>query len=213
MKNSKVQQLKALAAILPPGQQVAHMLETWQQADARYWAGKLQPCWLTAGIEAYGHCIGTWRPAARTINVIPALHAVPDAAAGVTIHEMCHQAQTELYGHLDAAQGPRGRWTDTSHRCPSWSRAVEDVIQAEGMDVFCPVWHRSTGNQWHPWVPSSSDWTTWERVAPDATFDGRQLLSFESAKRFAPGRDLSTAAQEAGLATHTAKGDPIDWDL
>jgi hypothetical protein len=217
----KDQQLEALAAILPPTAEVADMLRAWRGADARYWGGCLTPCWLTANIEPYGACIGSWNTITRTLNLVPMLWRSGDlgseglaSVTGVVIHEACHQAQHQLYCHLDAAKGPRGRWTDHSHRCPSWSRAVEDVIQAEDMDVFCPVWHRSSGNQWHPWVPASDDWMTWERADPEAHFNGRRLLSFKGARSFmGPGFTLSGLIETLGLPSETKTGKAIQWDL
>jgi hypothetical protein len=213
----KAAQLKALEMVLPESAEVADMLRAWRRADARYWGGQLKPCWLTAGIEPYGKCIGTWSPHTRTINLVPMLWHRPLAArwvADVVAHECCHQAQSQLYKHLDReAKGPRGRWTDTSHRCPSWSRAVEDVIRADGLDVFCPVWRRSTGNLWHPWVPVTDDWLTWEQADPEATVDGRKLLGFRHARSFGPDLDL-WAAQELQAAMKRANGDePVEWDL
>lgn len=217
----KAHQLEALAAILPPTAEVAQMLAGWRGADARYWGAQLTPCWLTSNIEPYGKCIGSWNSATRTLNVIPRLFsaggpesALMKAAMGVVIHEACHQAQGQLYRHLDQARGPRGRWTDSSHRCPSWSRAVEDVIQAEGLATFCPVWHRSTGNVWRPWVPASADWLTWKRVEPGDTFDGRRLLEMDEARAFmGAGVTLPELLAAAGLETENAKGEPIQWDL
>ena len=130
------------------------------------------------------------------------------------VHEACHQAQNQLYRHLDTAKGPRGKWTDLSHRCPSWSRACEDVIQAEGMNLFVPVWHRSTGNIWNPWVPDSSDWMTWRKVEPSDTFDGRRLASFDYSKSFGPhGLTLTQLIESIGFPTETKKGKPIDWTI
>lgn len=189
----KKQLLFALKAILPSDAKVAGMLAAWCGADARYWNSALSPCWLTANIEKYGRFRGAWSPDSRTINLIPSLWYLDDelsTVAQVLVHETCHQAQTELYLHLDSASGPAS-WFDRSHRCPSWSRACEDVIQAEGMDVFVPVWHRSTGNKWHPWVPDSPDWMKWRRVKPDETFDGRRLLSKKAAMSFHGNTELS----------------------
>lgn len=216
----KEHQIEALQAILPPTAEVADMLRAWRGADARYWAGSLTPCWLTASIEKYGKAVGHWCAATRTLNLVPQLwrseegiDGVPLVVTGVLIHEACHQAQSQLYRHLDAARGPRGRWFDASHRCPSWSRAVEDVIQRDRLDVFCPVWHRSSGNIWHPWVPASDDWMTWERADPEATYDGRRLLSFGEAKYFMPEFTMTDLIEAIGLPTETAKGDPIAWEI
>lgn len=233
----KTHQIEALQAILPPSAEVADMLRAWRGADARYWNGSLTPCWLTANIEAYGACIGSWNPETRTINLIPALwdawtdtfdnHGLPtkirarrlsdDPHSGVChviTHEACHQAQSQLYRHLDAAKGPRGKWFDTSHRCPSWSRACEDVIQREELDLFVPVWHRSTGNTWNPWVPDSADWMTWRKVDPSDTFDGRQLASFDRSKCFGPsGLTLTQLIESIGFPTETNKGKTIDWTI
>lgn len=213
----KQAQLQALQMVLPETAEVADMLRAWRSADARYWAGQLKPCWLTAAIEPYGHLIGSWRPHTRTLNLVPMLWAGAEAerwVAGVVIHECCHQAQGQLYRHLDReAKGPRGRWTDFSHRCPSWSRAVEDVIQTDGLDVFCPAWRRSTGNQWFPWVPVSEDWLTWERADPEATVDGRKLLSFTAARSFTPEVCLEDLVADLGLATESRSGKPVEWDL
>ena len=209
----KAHQLEILAAILPASAEVADMLRFWREADAAYWGSKLTPCWLTANIEKYGKALGTWAPATRTLNLVPMLwpgryidgiKGSLDLVRDVVVHETCHQAQGSFYRHLDAAKGPRGKWFDSSHRCPSWSRAVEDVIRVERMDVFCPVWHRSTGNVWHPWVPASEDWMVWEKADPAATFDGRRLLSFRDSKCFGPGK---------GLAATDENGDPIELDL
>jgi len=217
----KADQLEALQAILPPTAEVADMLRAWRGADARYWGGNLTPCWLSANIEPYGHCIGSWSPSTRTLNLVPSLWAtpaglfgVPSAVAGVVVHEACHQAQVQLYRHLDAAKGPRGKWTDHSHRCPSWARAVEDVIQREAMDVFCPVWRRSTGNLWTPWVPASEDWLAWEKADPLARFDGRKLLGFGEARSFmGSGITLAELVESLQLATETKAGKAIQWDL
>lgn len=193
MLTNKAQLLSALEVILPSDAKVADMLAAWRGADARYWNGALSPCWMTANIAKYGSSTGTWSPCSRTINLIPSLWNHDDelsTVAQVLVHETCHQAQTEFYRDLDSASGPSS-WFDRSHRCPSWSRACEDVIQAEGMDVFVPVWHRSTGNRWHPWVPDSSDWMKWRKVQPDDTFDGRRLLSKDDAMRFEGNKTLS----------------------
>ena len=197
------------------------MLRAWRGADARYWDSSLTPCWLTANIEPYGACIGSWNQKTRTLNLVPMLWQANglagsplQAIAAVLIHEACHQAQHQLHRALDGAHGPRGDWTDRSHRCPSWSRAVEDVIQAEGMNVFCPVWHRSTGNKWHPWVPVSDNWMKWERVEPSAQFNGRRLLNFGEARAFCgPAITLSDLIASMGLPTETASGKQIQWDL
>jgi hypothetical protein len=198
----KTTQLEVLRGLLPAGSEVRQMLDAWAEIDQRYWGADLTPCWMTAGIEPYGKCIGSWSPHTRTLNLVPSLFRMKEPTAavqGVLAHECCHQAQGQLYRHLDQAKGPKGRWTDSSHRCPSWSRAVEDVVQRDGIHVFCPVWHRSTGNCWRPWVPDSSDWMTWKRVEPDATFDGRPLLGFEGARSFAPGVDLQELVAEMFL--------------
>ena len=197
------------------------MLRAWRGADTRYWQGNLTPCWLSANIEPYGKCIGSWNGATRTLNLTPSLWqgavgagGVPSVVTGVVVHEACHQAQDQLYHHLDAAKGPRGKWTDSSHRCPSWARAVEDVIQREAMDVFCPVWRRSTGNQWSPWVPASEDWMTWEKADPLARFDGRKLLGFGEASTFmGAGITLAELVESLELQTETANGKPVQWDL
>lgn len=207
--------------VLPESAEVADMLRAWRGADTRYWGGRLRPCWLTAAIEPYGKCLGSWSPGTRTLNLVPQLWtgpANPDGllryVAGVVIHECCHQAQSQLHRHLDRAAGPRGRWTDHSHRCPSWARAVEDVVQAEGMDVFCPVWRRSTGNTWSPWVPASEDWMLWEQADPEARVDGRRLLSFSEARGFlGVGLTLEELVAGLELATTTAAGKPVQWDL
>jgi len=217
----KEAQLQALQMVLPESAEVADMLKAWRGADARYWGGQLRPCWLTAAIEPYGHCIGSWHPCTRTLNLVPQLwqgptgaDGVPAWVTGVLVHECCHQAQGQLYRHLDReATGPRGRWTDTSHRCPSWARAVEDVVQAEGLDVFCPVWRRSTGNLWHPWVPVSEDWLRWEQADPGARVDGRKLLSFEQARSFTPQVSLEDLVAGLELATVSKAGKPVQWDL
>lgn len=196
-------QLAALAEILPPTAEVALMLQCWRLADQRYWDGQLRPCWLTAGIEPYGKCLGSWDRSARTLNLVPTLFRRGDGGRaivqGVVTHEACHQAQGQLYRHLDAAKGPRGKWFDTSHRCPSWSRVVEDVIRVEAMDVFCPVWHRSTNNRWDAWVPASEDWMQWKKADPNALFDGRRLLSFAECSSFlGPAVSLEQAVQGLG---------------
>jgi hypothetical protein len=218
----KAHQLEALQAILPPTSEVADMLRAWRGADARYWGSSLTPCWLSCGIEPYGKCIGSWAPHSRTLNLIPTLWqtpeglwGVPSAVAGVLVHEACHQAQGQLYRYLDTeAKGPRGRWTDTSHRCPSWARAVEDVVQREGMGVLCPVWRRSTGNLWTPWVPASQDWLTWEQADPDATVDGRRLLTFGEARSFmGAGITLAELVESLDLETIDKRGNPVQWDL
>lgn len=212
----KEAQLQALQMVLPESAEVADMLKAWRGADARYWGGRLRPCWLTAAIEPYGHLLGHHNGSTRTINLVPTLWEAGEAAVwAVLVHEVCHQAQAELYRQLDRkAQGPRGRWTDLSHRCPSWARAVEDVVQAEGLDVFCPVWRRSTGNLWHPWVPVSEDWLLWEQADPEATVDGRKLLSFTAAKCFTPrGMTLAEVVAAAGVKTVGRSGKPVEWDL
>ena len=219
--NLKADQLEALQTILPPTAEVADMLRAWRGADARYWGGNLTPCWLSANIEPYGHCIGSWSPSTRTLNLVPTLWAtpaglfgVPSAVAGVVVHEACHQAQGQLYRHLDAAKGPRGKWTDHSHRCPSWARAVEDVIQREAMGVFCPVWRRSTGNLWTPLVPAAEDWLTSEKADPLAHFDGRKLLGFGEARSFmGSGITLTDLVESLQLATENKAGKAIQWDL
>ncbi|CAK6700985.1 hypothetical protein [Synechococcus sp. CBW1107] len=212
----KAQQLEVLSEVLPPTSEVAAMLGWWREADARYWGGQLRPCWLVSGITPYGHCIGLWSPAARTITLHQSLwNASATAGRGVLVHECCHQAQQELYRHLDTeAKGPGGKWTDTSHRCPSWSRAVEDVIQADGLEVFCPVWRRSTGNQWRPWIPTTTDWLTWEVTSPDKPFDGRRLLTLEESRSFEPNlQPLSQLAETLNLLTETASGKPVEWSI
>ncbi|QNJ03728.1 hypothetical protein [Synechococcus sp. PROS-U-1] len=236
----KRQQMDALQQILPPSAEVASMLKCWAGADVRYWNSNLQPCWLTSNIAKYGKCIGTWTPDTRTLNLVPNLwfhyvdlgHTDKDGnpiktkvrrpaddplhiVSAVVIHEMCHQAQSQFYRDLDAAKGPRGRWFDSSHRCPSWSRACEDVIQVDEMDLFVPVWHRSTGNIWNPWVPDSSDWMKWKQVEPDDTFDGRKLASFDQARAFHPKVDTSIQqlCEEAGIPIEDDKGKPIEWTL
>ena len=222
---TKQLQVEALQAILPETAEVSDMLKAWRGADQRYWGGNLLPCWLTSNIEPYGHCIGTWNEGTRTLNLIPSLwrdaegnrrppEDTLEMVAGVMVHEACHQAQRQIYADLDTATGPK-TWTDTSHRCPSWSRACEDVIQAEGLPWFMPVWHRSTGNQWNPWVPASSDWMTWRKVEPDATFDGRKLIPMMAARCFL-GKStltLSELIESLGFPTLTPKGKPIDWTL
>ena len=220
----KQHQIEALQAILPASAEVADMLRAWRGADARYWNGSLTPCWLTANIEAYGACIGSWNPATRTINLIPSLwqnefgirrvDALTEVT-GVMVHEACHQAQSQLYRHLDAAKGPRCKWFDTSHRCPSWSRACEDVIQAEDLSIFVPVWHRSTGNIWNPWIPDSTDWMTWRKVEPSDTFDGRRLLSKTAAREFMGNTRLTLTQliESIGFPTQTNKGKTIDWTI
>ena len=216
----KEHQIEALQAILPNSAEVADMLRAWRGADARYWKGNLKPCWLTANIEPYGACIGSWSPSTRTLNLIPTLWRRScskslTAVTGVMVHEACHQAQGQLYNHLDKAKGPRGKWTDFSHRCPSWSRACEDVLQGEEMPWFMPVWHRSTGNQWMPWVPDSADWMQWRRVEPDDTFDGRKLISKEAARSFMGNAQLtlSQLIESLRFPTLTKKGKPIEWML
>jgi hypothetical protein len=222
----KKHQLEALQAILPASAEVSDMLRAWRGADARYWGGNLTPCWLTANIEPYGAALGSWSPSTRTLNLIPTLwrengqrpegaEGVLQSVAGVLIHEACHQAQGQLYRHLDAeATGPRGRWTDTSHRCPSWARAVEDVIRTEGIDLFCPVWHKSTGNQWFPWVPVDGDWRRWEKADPEATVDGRQLMGLGQSKQFmGPGLSFSQLIESLGLPLEDGKGKPIPWGI
>lgn len=226
MKQLKKHQIEALQAILPDSAEVADMLKAWRGADAKYWKGNLTPCWLTANIEPYGSCIGTWSPSTRTLNLIPTLwrdkegkRRTPDdpldGVAAVLVHEACHQAQGQFYRHLDGAKGPRGKWFDFSHRCPSWSRACEDVIQAEEMDLFVPVWHRSTGNQWFPWVPASTDWMEWRKVEPDDTFDGRRLASFSEAMHFHHklGLSLSDLVESIGFPLQTKKGKEIQWTI
>jgi hypothetical protein len=217
---SKQRQVEALQSILPPTAEVADMLRVWCAADSRYWDGHLQPCWLTANIEKYGKAVGSFTPSTRTLNLVPQLwrsikgaDGVPAVVTGVIVHEACHQAQDQFYRHLDSARGPRGKWFDTSHRSPSWSRAVEDVIQQDGLDVFCPVWHRSSGNLWHPWVPASDDWMTWERVDPQATFDGRKLLSLHMSKCFMPQISMAELIDAVGLPAETPEGEPIDWAI
>lgn len=210
----KAAQLQAIQMVLPESAEVADMLRAWRAADTRYWGGQLKPCWLTAAIEPYGKRIGHWEPGARTLNLIPTLWADPRAVTCVMVHECCHQAQDQLYRQLDrAAKGPRGRWTDSSHRCPSWSRAVEDVIQTDGLDVFCPVWRRSTGNLWRPWVPVTEDWLTWEQADPDATVDGRRLLGFKAARGFMTGITPEELGRALNPAAGAAENEPVEWDL
>ena len=220
----KQHQIEALQAILTPSAEVADMLRAWRGADARYWNGNLTPCWLTANIEPYGHCIGSWNSGTRTLNLIPTLwqnnygirrlDALTEVT-GVLVHEACHQAQDQFHRHLDTARGPRGKWTDHSHRCPSCSRACEDVIQAENLGIFVPVWHRSTGNIWHPWVPDSDDWMTWRKVNPDDTFDGRRLLPLFAARAFMGNTRLTLTQliESIGFPTEANKGKTIDWTI
>lgn len=215
----KVAQLEVLRAILPPGAEVAQLLKLWQEMDRCYFGAQLRPCWLQVGIEPYGHAIGSWCGATRTLNVVPQLwRRGTDLGGlglvrGVLLHEVCHQAQSQLFQELDQARGPRGKWTDLSHRCPSWSKAVDTVATAEGMDVFCPVWHRSTGNRWFPWVPAEADWSRWERADPQATVDGKRLLSFGESKAFmGPSLTLEELVLELGLPTEE-NGKPVEWSL
>jgi hypothetical protein len=215
----KADQLEALRAILPPTSEVARMLDLWTAADRRYWGAALTPCWLSSNIEPYGKAIGSWAPHSRTLNLVPMLFRSrrPQAESwirGVLVHEACHQAQHQLYRHLDAAKGPRGKWTDKSHRCPSWSRACEDVIQKDGIGLFIPVWHRSSGNLWHPWVPASEDWMTWKRVKPSDTFEGRPLADFDEAKEFLPGGALDELLEELADVATPEDGKPgPGWGL
>jgi hypothetical protein len=82
------------------------------------------------------------------------------------------------------------------------------------MNLFVPVWHRSTGNIWNPWVPDSPDWMTWRRVEPSDTFDGRRLASFDSSKSFGPyGLTLTQLIESIGFPLETKKGKPIDWTI
>jgi hypothetical protein len=198
---TKAAELAVLRGILPEGREVRLMLDTWAWADQRYWGGLLRPPWFTSGIEPYGRFLGSWHEPRRTLNVIPTLfklnHAGP-AAKGIVTHECCHQAQHQLYEHLNQAKGPK-RWTDSSHRCPAWSRAVEDVVLTDGLGYFCPVWHRSTGNVWHPWVPASDDWMAWKKAKPDDLYQGRRLMGLEQSRGFAPGVDLKAVIQDLGL--------------
>jgi hypothetical protein len=213
----KGEQIEALRKILPPTCEVAQMLNVWIAADRRYWQGNLTPCWLSCGIEPYGKAIGSWCGGTRTLNLVPMLFHTADPTSwvrGVMIHEACHQAQSQLYRHLDQAKGPRGRWTDHSHRCPSWSRAVEDVIQVEGLPVFCPVWRRSTGNEWHPWVPAQEDWMVWKRVKAGDRFDGRRLLGFDESRSFMPHVSLSDLMAELQTVATPEDGMPgPGWGL
>lgn len=90
----KAGQLQALEMMLPESAEVAEMLRAWRAADTRYWAGQLRPCWLTAGIETYGKCLGSWSPGTRTMNRAPTIRAATRYVADVVIHACCHQAQT-----------------------------------------------------------------------------------------------------------------------
>lgn len=218
----KVAQLEVLRAILPPGAEVAQLLKLWQEMDRRYFGAQLRPCWLQVGIEPYGRAIGSWCAATRTLNVVPQLWRCGvrlkdlkdlKMVRGVLLHEVCHQAQSQLFRELDQARGPRGKWTDLSHRCPSWSRAVNTVADVAGMEVFCPVWHRSTGNQWFPWVPAEADWSRWELADPQATVDGKRLLSFGESRGFlGPGLTLEQLVEALGLPTEE-NGKPVEWSL
>ena len=213
----KRRQVDALREILPPSTNVRTMLDVWIAIDQRYWGAALTPCWLSSNIEPYGKAIGSWAPQARTLNLVPQLFRGTDPTApvrGVMAHEAAHQAQSQLYRHFDQAKGPRGRWFDTSHRCPSWSRALWDIICRDGTDAFAPVYHRSSGNQWHAWIPDSPDWSTWRKAKPDDTYQGRQLLSFDDVRHYAP------ALSKNQLLTHvqrnTAPGEPVpdsNWGI
>ena len=178
--------------LLPEGVEVRKMVDHWECLNNLYWGDQLQPVWLTSNIATYGKSLGCWRPKERLINVIPTVVGDDSATrlSQVLGHEMCHQAQDELYRDLyGSAIGGQG---DESHRCVPWSRACFDVILADGLDVFVPVWRRSTGNRWFPWVPAidedgEPDWMTMEKVRPDSTFMGMRLLSMKDSMHFCPG--------------------------
>jgi hypothetical protein len=188
-------QMAVLTEILPDDTCTAEMLELWREIDAAYWGGRLRPLWMHAALTPYGHHLGRFSAHDRCIELVPGLwRGDASLRRAVMLHEMAHQAQSELYHSLDAATGPRGQWTDLIHRCPSWSRAMEDWIQREQLNIFCPVWRRSTGNVWSPWVPDESSWMTWRQVEPDDTFDGRQLLDRDAAR----GGPIAPLAAELG---------------
>ena len=207
-------QLAVLETILPAEAEVVDLLKAWKEVDSRYFGGQLQPCWLQVGIEPYGKSLGHWVPWSRTIQLASLLwKGDPRLVAGVLLHEVCHQAQSQLFQELDQARGPRGRWTDSSHRCPSWSRAVNTVTELDGLQVFCPVWHRSTGNQWFPWVPAEADWSRWERADSQATVDGKRLLSRKESRSFIGGKlTLEQLVEDLGLPTEE-NGKPLKWSL
>lgn len=209
-------QLAVLETILPAEAEVVELLAAWEEVDSRYFGGQLQPCWIQVGIQPYGKSLGHWVPWSRTIQVALLLWGSENGqnlARRVLLHEVCHQAQSQLFQELDAAKGPRGRWTDRSHRCPSWSRAVNNVAEVARMDVFCPVWHRSTGNQWFPWVPAEADWSRWEKADPQARVDGKRLLSFDESRGFlGPDLTLEQLVGALGLPTEE-NGKPVEWSL
>jgi len=207
-------QLKTLQALLPQEAEVAELLRLWKVVEARYFGGRLRPCWLQVGIQPYGKSLGHWDPSSRTIQLASLLwKGDPRLVAGVLLHEVCHQAQSELFRELDQARGPRGKWTDLSHRCPAWSRAVNTVMELDGLQLFCPVWHRSTGNHWFPWVPAEADWRRWERADPQATVDGKRLLSLQESRSFIGGElTLEQLVEDLGLPTEE-NGKPVEWSL
>lgn len=192
--DAPVDPLEVVKGILPAGSDIKRMVGLWEWANSNYWNRRLRPCWLTCNISKYGKAVASWSSADRTINIVP--RAFQEGVwASVLVHEMCHQAQTELYRHLDQRRLVGGTGDD-SHRCPSWSRACWDVIYRElnlTTGGFVPCWRRSTGNRWFPWVPEA-DPETWEiawedpwiRVEPDSTFLGKPLLDLGSASNFGP---------------------------
>ena len=82
------------------------------------------------------------------------------------------------------------------------------------MNLFVPVWHRSTGNIWSPWIPASPDWMTWRKVSPSDTYQGRPLASFDRSKCFGPSHlSITQLAESIGFPLETKKGNPIDWTI
>jgi hypothetical protein len=62
-------------------------------------------------------------------------------------------------------------------------------------------------------VPAEADWRRWERADPQATVDGKRLLSLQESRSFIGGElTLEQLVEDLGLPTEE-NGKPVEWSL
>ncbi len=126
----------------PPAssKQLLLMREAWTYFNHQVFGGRLKPAHMrlmrTVGAERK-HTLGTWSAGTRTLSIQPTTFKGPLATFVETfVHEMCHQAVTDINQTRDSGPGGHGPlWSAWMRKCGLSPNSFMTINRDEFMDT------------------------------------------------------------------------------